>query len=68
MGSNTVDIKVVLIGAQYAGKTSIIHRFIHNRFLSDVPYEAVCDLVIIKFVVFYYTLNIVVYLILLRFC
>lgn len=41
MGSNTVDIKVVLIGAQYAGKTSIIHRFIHNRFLSDVPYEAV---------------------------
>jgi Ras-related protein Rab-24 len=40
MGSNTVDIKVVLIGAQFAGKTSIIHRFIHNRFLSDVPYEA----------------------------
>ena len=51
MGSNTVDIKVVLIGAQFAGKTSIIHRFIHNRFLSAVPYEAVCDFVVIAFVV-----------------
>ncbi|CAG5130250.1 unnamed protein product, partial [Candidula unifasciata] len=40
MSGGKVDIKVVLLGKAYAGKTSLVERFIHNRFLGDtVPYQ-----------------------------
>ncbi|XP_005098103.1 ras-related protein Rab-24 isoform X2 [Aplysia californica] len=40
MSGGKVDIKVVLLGKAYAGKTSLVERFIHNRFVGDtVPYQ-----------------------------
>lgn len=35
-----IDLKVVLLGKQYGGKTSLAERFLHNRFSGDsVPYQ-----------------------------
>jgi len=35
-----VDAKVVLLGKEYGGKTSLIERFLHGRFCGDeVPYQ-----------------------------
>uniref|UniRef100_A0A0B6ZXI9 Ras-related protein Rab-24 n=1 Tax=Arion vulgaris TaxID=1028688 RepID=A0A0B6ZXI9_9EUPU len=40
MSGGKVDIKVVLLGKAYAGKTSLVERYIHDRFLGDtVPYQ-----------------------------
>ncbi|XP_059172762.1 ras-related protein Rab-24-like isoform X2 [Physella acuta] len=40
MSGGKVDCKVVLLGKAYAGKTSLVERYIHNRFLGDtVPYQ-----------------------------
>uniref|UniRef100_A0A2C9JZ97 Ras-related protein Rab-24 n=3 Tax=Biomphalaria TaxID=6525 RepID=A0A2C9JZ97_BIOGL len=40
MSGGKVDIKVVLLGKAYAGKTSLVERYIHNRFLGEtVPYQ-----------------------------
>ncbi|KAH9520267.1 Ras- protein Rab-24 [Bulinus truncatus] len=40
MSAGKVDIKVVLLGKACAGKTSLVDRYIHNRFLGDtVPYQ-----------------------------
>ncbi|KAK3789522.1 hypothetical protein RRG08_004592 [Elysia crispata] len=42
MSGAKVDIKVVLLGKAYAGKTSLVERYIHNRFSGDtVPYQNV---------------------------
>ncbi|CAG5133213.1 unnamed protein product [Candidula unifasciata] len=42
MSGGKVDIKVVLLGKSYAGKTSLVERYIHNRFIGDtVPYQNV---------------------------
>uniref|UniRef100_A0A0B7B6E7 Ras-related protein Rab-24 n=2 Tax=Arion vulgaris TaxID=1028688 RepID=A0A0B7B6E7_9EUPU len=40
MSGGKVDIKVVLLGKSFAGKTSLVERYIHNRFVGDtVPYQ-----------------------------
>ncbi|BFY97959.1 hypothetical protein BsWGS_00999 [Bradybaena similaris] len=42
MSGGKVDIKVVLLGKSFAGKTSLVERYIHNRFIGDtVPYQNV---------------------------
>ena len=40
MGSK-VDAKVVLLGKEYSGKTSLVERFIHGRFNENQPYQNV---------------------------
>ncbi|KAK7499445.1 hypothetical protein BaRGS_00009420 [Batillaria attramentaria] len=40
MAGSKVDAKVVLLGKSYAGKTSLVERYLKNRFLGDsVPYQ-----------------------------
>lgn len=35
-----IDLKVVLLGKQYGGKTCLLERFLHDRFTGDaVPYQ-----------------------------
>ena len=36
-----VDLKVVLLGKEYGGKTSLVERYIHNKFNSNAPYQSV---------------------------
>lgn len=45
MGSK-VDAKVVLLGKEYSGKTSLVERYLHHRFNDSVPYQNVSKLVI----------------------
>lgn len=40
MGSK-VDAKVVLLGKEYSGKTSLVERYLHHRFNENVPYQNV---------------------------
>jgi len=40
MGSK-VDAKVVLLGKEYSGKTSLVERYLHHRFNDSVPYQNV---------------------------
>ena len=40
MGSK-VDVKVVLLGKEYSGKTSLVERYLHHRFNESVPYQNV---------------------------
>jgi Ras-related protein Rab-24 len=35
-----VDLKVVLLGKEYGGKTSLVERFLHGKF-GNVPYQSV---------------------------
>eukprot|EP00118_Oscarella_pearsei_P010508 m.64822 g.64822 ORF g.64822 m.64822 type:complete len:95 (+) comp35283_c0_seq6:1121-1405(+) len=34
-----VDLKVVLLGKEYGGKTSLVERYLHGKF-GSVPYQA----------------------------
>ncbi|XP_001639640.2 ras-related protein Rab-24 isoform X2 [Nematostella vectensis] len=38
MGSK-VDVKVVLLGKEYSGKTSLVERYLHHRFNDNCPYQ-----------------------------
>lgn len=50
MGSK-VDAKVVLLGKEYSGKTSLVERYLHHRFNENVPYQNVsCNVLIISVV------------------
>lgn len=40
-----VDLKVVLLGKEYGGKTSLVERYIHNKFNSNAPYQSVSSTV-----------------------
>lgn len=40
-----VDLKVVLLGKEYGGKTSLVERYIHNKFNSNAPYQSVSSIV-----------------------
>ena len=40
MGSK-VDAKVVLLGKEFSGKTSLVERYLHERFNENVPYQNV---------------------------
>lgn len=39
-----VDLKVVLLGKEYGGKTSLVERYIHGKFNSNAPYQSVSRL------------------------
>nr|QZX57783.1 ras-related protein Rab24 [Locusta migratoria] len=34
-----VDVKVVLLGSEYVGKTSLLERYVHDRFRGNLPYQ-----------------------------
>lgn len=36
-----VDLKVVLLGKEYGGKTSLVERYIHGKFNVNAPYQNV---------------------------
>ena len=36
-----VDLKVVLLGKEYGGKTSLVERYIHGKFNAQAPYQSV---------------------------
>ncbi|KAH0629924.1 hypothetical protein JD844_012415 [Phrynosoma platyrhinos] len=38
MSGQRVDAKVVMLGKEYVGKTSLVERYVHNRFLVG-PYQ-----------------------------
>lgn len=40
-----MDLKVVLLGKEYGGKTSLVERYIHNKFNSNAPYQSVSSIV-----------------------
>lgn len=40
MSGQRVDVKVVMLGKEYVGKTSLVERYVHNRFLVG-PYQNV---------------------------
>lgn len=35
-----MDLKVVLLGKEYGGKTSLVERYIHGKFNSNAPYQS----------------------------
>lgn len=37
--ASRVDLKVVLLGKEYGGKTSLVERYLHDRFQGDIPYQ-----------------------------
>ncbi|XP_070541543.1 ras-related protein Rab-24-like [Ptychodera flava] len=39
MAGSRVDLKVVLLGKEFGGKTSLVERYLHDRFHGDVPYQ-----------------------------
>ena len=41
MSNARVDIKIVLLGKEYGGKTSLVERFLHDRFAETVAYQNV---------------------------
>lgn len=40
MSSGRVDMKIVLLGKEYGGKTSLVERYLHDRFTGDMPYQS----------------------------
>lgn len=38
-----VDLKVVLLGSEYVGKTSMLERVVYDRFRENVPYQNVSN-------------------------
>ena len=57
MSGGRVDLKVVLLGKEYSGKTSLVERYLYNRFLGSVPYQNVINL-FDKFIIMIYYFNI----------
>ncbi|RXM93885.1 Ras-related protein Rab-24 [Acipenser ruthenus] len=41
MSGQRVDAKVVMLGKEYVGKTSLVERYVHKRFLVG-PYQNLC--------------------------
>lgn len=51
-----IDLKVVMLGKQYGGKTSLAERFLHDRFSGDnVPYQ---NVIVLFFIILTRKLNI----------
>lgn len=40
-GADKVDMKVVLLGKEYGGKTSLAERYLRNHFNGHMPYQSV---------------------------
>lgn len=40
MAGRKVDMKIVLLGREYGGKTSLVERYLHDRFTGDMPYQS----------------------------
>ena len=38
-----VDLKVVLLGSEYVGKTSLLERYVYDRFRNNLPYQNVSN-------------------------
>lgn len=38
-----VDLKVVLLGKEFGGKTSLVERYIHGKFNAQAPYQSVSE-------------------------
>jgi len=36
-----VDMKVVMLGREAGGKTSLVQRYLYDRFSGNLPYQAV---------------------------
>ena len=43
VSSAQVDVKVVFLGVEYCGKTSLIDRFLNNRFAGEDRYQVNFD-------------------------
>ena len=41
MSGSRVDMKIVLLGKEYGGKTSLVERYLHGRFAGETPYQNV---------------------------
>ena len=45
MANAKVDCKVVLLGKEYGGKTSLVERFVHGKFQDgNGSYQNVCSI------------------------
>lgn len=52
MSGSKIDMKIVLLGKEYGGKTSLVERYIYDRFsgAGGVPYQAVSFITKIVFI------------------
>ena len=41
MSGSRVDMKIVLLGKEYSGKTSLVERYLHGRFKGNTTYQSV---------------------------
>ena len=40
-----VDMKVVMLGREAGGKTSLVQRYLYDRFSGNLPYQAVITII-----------------------
>jgi len=45
-GADKVDMKVVLLGKEFGGKTSLVERYLRNYFTGSIPYQAVSQSIV----------------------
>lgn len=43
MAARKVDMKTVLLGKEYTGKTCLVQRYLHERFNVSAHYQSVCQ-------------------------
>ena len=53
MANAKVDCKVVLLGKEYGGKTSLVERFVHGKFQDGNAYQNVSDYLFVHLSRFY---------------
>ena len=45
MAADKVDMKTVLLGKEYTGKTCLVQRYLHEKYSEDANYQAVSKLI-----------------------